>query len=363
MSIVEIILTLLIGFTLTVLITPLIKKLAIKIGAIDKPNERKIHTDLRPRLGGLAIFIGVFFSLVFVQPQHEHLLELSLGALIILITGILDDIYQLKPLVKLIGQLAAAITVVSSGLIIDKITLPFIGVVHLESFSIVISILWIIGVTNAINLIDGLDGLAAGVSTIALTSILIMAIIDYRMIVVYICIALIGSNLGFLVYNFYPAKIFMGDTGALFLGYCIAVVSMLGLFKNVALFSFIIPIIILAIPIFDTVFAIIRRATTGQNIMEPDKKHLHYQLLNAGLSHRAAVLLIYGISALFGLLAILFSNSTLTTSLVILIIILLLVHVIAEFMGLVGKGQQPVINLFKKLLRIKGITDSQHQNK
>ncbi|WP_102026483.1 glycosyltransferase family 4 protein [Salirhabdus sp. Marseille-P4669] len=352
-----------ISFFITVSITPLVKILAIKVGAVDHPDQRKIHVGIQPRLGGLAIFIGAAIALMVIQPNHEHITELVIGAVIIVITGVLDDIYQIRPLYKLIGQLLAAILVISSGLIIEKITLPFVGVVYLDNFSYIITIIWIIGVTNAINLIDGLDGLAAGVSSIALTSILVMAILDYRAAVVYICIVLIGSNLGFLIHNFYPAKIFMGDSGSLFLGYSISVVSMLGLFKNVALFSFIIPIIILAIPIFDTAFAILRRARTGHGIMEPDKKHLHYQLLNAGLSHRGAVLVIYAFSAVFGLLAILFSNSTFTSSIVILTIIFFIVHLIAELVGLVGNGQQPVLNLFRKVFKIKRVTNESHQNK
>ncbi|GAE92450.1 undecaprenyl-phosphate N-acetylglucosaminyl 1-phosphate transferase [Gracilibacillus boraciitolerans JCM 21714] len=160
----------------------------------------------------------------------------------------------------MIGQLAAAGVVISSGLVIDRLTMPFIGSVELNQFGFLLTIIWIIGVTNAINLIDGLDGLASGVSAIGLTSILIIAIMDYRLIVVYLCIVLVGSCLGFLYHNFHPATIFMGgDTGALFLGYAISVISMLGLFKNVALFSFIIPIIVIAVPIFDTLFVMMKR--------------------------------------------------------------------------------------------------------
>ncbi|MRG85053.1 glycosyltransferase family 4 protein [Salinibacillus xinjiangensis] len=362
MDVQVIVIAFLISFFVTVCITPLVKKVAVKIGALDEPEERKIHQGIRPRLGGLAIFIGVAVSLMYLQPNHEHFFEIALGGLIIIITGILDDLFQLKPIYKLIGQVSAALLVISSGLIIEKITLPFFGLIYLENFSFIITILWVIGVTNAINLIDGLDGLAAGVSTIALASILVMGILDYRVTVVYLCIVLIGSNLGFLIYNFYPAKIFMGDTGALFLGYCISIISMLGLFKNVALFSFIIPIIILAIPIFDTLFAIIRRATSGQKIMAPDKKHLHYQLINAGFSHRTSVLIIYSFSTLFGILAILFTNSTLLTSFIIITVIVFFLHIIAEIVGLVGNGQQPVLNLIRRILGIKKATKNQEQD-
>ncbi|MBT2216501.1 undecaprenyl/decaprenyl-phosphate alpha-N-acetylglucosaminyl 1-phosphate transferase [Virgibacillus dakarensis] len=214
-----------------------------------------------------------------------------------------------------------------------------------------VTVLWVVGVTNAINLIDGLDGLATGVTTIALTSMFIMAIIDVQVIAAYLCIVLIGANLGFLYHNFYPAKIYMGDTGSNFLGYMIAVVSMLGLFKNIALFGFIIPIIILAVPIFDTLFAIVRRAFNGENIMMPDNKHIHYQLLKKGFSHRQAVLIIYGFSALFGAIAILLSNATITTALVVIVLVLVLFHILAELGGLVMNGKRPVIDLVGKVFR------------
>src|SRR5699024_3476702 len=174
------------------------------------------------------------------------------------------------------GQIVAAIVVVSSGLVIEKLTIPFFGTVYLEEIGILLTIIWIVAASNAINLIDGLDGLAAGVSAIAITSVMVMAIMDYRVIVVSLCVLLIGSCIGFLFHNFYPSKIFMGDTGALFLGYAIAIISMLGLFKNIAFFSFIIPIIVIAIPVFDTAFAIVRRAINKQGIATADKKHIHY---------------------------------------------------------------------------------------
>src|SRR5690606_37747005 len=198
-----------------------------------------------------------------------------------------------------------------SGLIIERVTLPFIGMVDLGFFSVLITVLWVVGITNAINLIDGLDGLATGVTTIALISIFIMALIDVQVIAAFLCIVLIGANIGFLFHNFYPASIYMGDTGSNFLGYMIAAISMLGLFKNVAFFSFVVPIIVLAVPIFDTLVAIVRRAYNKENIMAADNKHMHYQLLKAGYSHRKTVLIIYLFSAVFGGLAILFSEASL----------------------------------------------------
>src|SRR5690625_3921784 len=196
-----------------------VKKLAIKVGAVDLPNYRKIHTKITPRLGGIAIFIGALLGVLYLRPSHEHLPEILLGAIVIVLTGALDDRFSIRPVIKLTGQLIAASFLVSSGLIIERITLPFIGIVYLGFISVIFYVLWFVCITNAINLIDGLDGLATGVSTIALTSMFAMAIIDSRIMAAYLCIVLIGANLGFLYHNFYPAKIYIGVIGSNFFGY------------------------------------------------------------------------------------------------------------------------------------------------
>src|SRR5690625_3890904 len=248
----ELIIALLISLVASLVLTYPVKKFAVWFGALDVPNHRKIHKNITPRMGGLSIFLGAFAGVLYLQPKHDHILPIFLGAIVIILTGVIDDRYDIRPVIKLSGQLIAASFLISSGLIIERVTLPVFGVVELGFVSVLITALWVVGITNAINLIDGLDGLATGVSTIALSSMLVMAIIDYRIVAVYLCVVLIGANLGFLFHNFYPAKIYMGDTGSNFLGYMIAAISMLGLFKNVAIFSFIIPVIILAVPILDT---------------------------------------------------------------------------------------------------------------
>jgi len=341
----------LIALLSTLLLTYPVKKLAIRWKVLDFPNYRKIHDKVTPRLGGLAIFLGAFLGALYLRPQNEHLPEVLLGALVIIVTGALDDRYQIRPVIKLSGQLIAASFLISSGLIIERITLPLIGMVDLGFVSVLVTVIWVVGITNAINLIDGLDGLATGVTTIALTSLFIMALIDGQVTAAVLCIVLIGSNLGFLYHNFYPAKIYMGDTGSNFLGYMIAAISMLGLFKNVALFSFIIPVIVLAVPIFDTLFAIVRRAYNKQSIMEADNKHIHYQLLANGYSHRQAVLIVYAFSALFGMMAILFSEASMTTSLIITFFVLILLHIFAEVAGLVMDGKRPVLTTLQKPFR------------
>ncbi|AIF44620.1 glycosyltransferase family 4 protein [Virgibacillus sp. SK37] len=346
----ELVLAGLIALVTTLVLTYPVKWLSIKLGAVDFPSHRKIHTKVTPRLGGIAIFLGALAGAIYLQPSHPHLPEIFLGAIVILITGILDDRFSIRPVAKLTGQLLAASFLVSSGLIIEKLTLPFIGTVELGFISVFVTVLWIVGVTNAINLIDGLDGLATGVTTIALISIFAMAIIDSQILVAYLCISIIGANVGFLFHNFYPAKIYMGDTGSNFLGYMIACVSMLGLFKNIALFSFIIPVIVLAVPIFDTLFAIVRRAYNKENIMMADNKHIHYQLLRAGYSHRTTVLIIYGFSALFGLMAILLSNASIVINLVVTLFLLALFQLFAEMIGIVIGGKQPLLGALRKLV-------------
>jgi len=337
----------------TFLLTFGVRKFAIRFKFVDFPNQRKIHKYVTPRIGGLGIFLGAALGLWYLQPEHIHLTSISLGALVIVVTGLLDDRLNIRPVIKLTGQIVAASFLVSSGLVIERITLPFIGMIDLGAFSVLITFLWVVGITNAINLIDGLDGLASGVSTIALLSMFVMALIDLQLFAAYLCIVLIGANLGFLYHNFYPAKIYMGDTGSNFLGYMIAVISMLGLFKNIALFSFIIPVIVLAIPIFDTLFAIVRRASNKQKIMMADNKHIHYQLLEAGFSHRQTVLIIYGFSFVFGVLAIVFTESSFIASAVITVFVLFMIHILAELAGVVFGGRRPVVDGILRLLRIR----------
>ncbi len=215
------------------------------------------------RLGGIAIYAAFLIGLLILQPESAYLPYILVAGAIIIVTGVLDDITELSAKYKLLGQIAAAGIVIAGGVQIDFINLPFGSSLQLGWLSIPITLLWIVGITNAINLIDGLDGLAAGVSSIVLATISILAIIQGDIFIVAMGIALLGGTLGFLVHNFNPAKIFMGDTGALFLGFMIAVISLLG-FKNVTIFSLVVPVIILAVPISDTFFAIIRRIVHRQ---------------------------------------------------------------------------------------------------
>ncbi|KGP91416.1 UDP-phosphate N-acetylglucosaminyl 1-phosphate transferase [Pontibacillus chungwhensis BH030062] len=338
---------LLLCFIASILITPVVKKLAVKIGATDKPNERKVHQKLMPRLGGLAIFLSFVAGVLLFFPDSGYTWPLVIGSTIIIVTGVLDDMKELSPKWKIAGQLAAALIVVQAGNVkVEYINLPFGDTLQFGWMSVPITILWIVGITNAINLIDGLDGLAAGVSSIALLTISGMAIAMGDFFVSIIGLITLGSTLGFLIYNFYPAKIFMGDTGALFLGFIISVLSLLG-FKNITLFSFIIPVIILGVPISDTIFAIVRRFVQRKPLSSPDKSHLHHCLLRLGYSHPETVLMIYAMAALFSLAAVIFSQATMFGSVFVIFTLLILIELVVEVTGLISQNYRPILNLIR----------------
>ncbi|WP_180321259.1 glycosyltransferase family 4 protein [Mesobacillus jeotgali] len=348
-TIIDYIIAFVLSLVVSIAITPFTIKFAKKFGFVDKPDYRKVHKELMPRIGGLSILIGATAGLLYLNKLIPLLWPVLLGGAVIIIIGIFDDKYTLSAKVKFLGQIVAASIVVAFDFNIDFITLPFMEErIYLGPFSYVIGVFWIVAITNAINLIDGLDGLASGVSVIAMTSIMSLAALNGHFIVVSLTVILIGSTIGFMFFNFHPAKIFMGDTGALFLGYCISIISLMGLYKSVTIFSLIVPIIILAVPIFDTLFAIIRRLLNKQKISAPDKSHLHHCLISMGFSHRETVLTIYAISAFFGLAAIIFTRSTLWGSIAVITVVLLLIQVIAELVGLIG-SHKPLLNAYKKM--------------
>ncbi|KOP77762.1 UDP-phosphate N-acetylglucosaminyl 1-phosphate transferase [Lysinibacillus sp. FJAT-14745] len=342
------------AFVASILLTPLVKRLAFRIGAVDAPNYRKVHARIMPRLGGLAIFLSFLIAVAIFKPiliinenGSNFLLAIIIGACIIVATGVIDDMREISAKAKLAGQLVAALIVIFvGGIQIDVVNLPFVGELNFGLLSIPLTILWIVGITNAINLIDGLDGLAAGVSTIALITLAVMAIIMHNMFVLAIAAILAAATVGFLFYNFHPAKIFMGDTGALFLGFMISVLALLG-FKNVAVVSFIIPIIILGVPISDTFFAIIRRVRMKKKWSDPDKSHLHHRLLDMGFTHRQTVLIIYGIAIMFGLAAVIFSMAKVWGAILLVAVILTAIEILVEVIGLAGKNYKPLLNFVR----------------
>lgn len=289
--------------------TPFVKKLAFKIGAVDVPKDaRRMHDHPIPRLGGLAIYIGCMISLVVFAEIDQALRGILLGSLIIVAVGVVDDAHPLGAGIKFILQIVAALIAVWHGVVIEAIANPFsFGGNNYWVFGIwavPITVIWIVAVTNSVNLIDGLDGLADGVSTIAALTMLIISLLMGDMKIAIICAALVGACVGFIPYNRNPAQIFMGDTGATFLGYMLATVSVIGLFKFYAIISFIVPFIILGFPIFDTTSAFTRRILKGQNPMKADRSHTHHKLIDMGMNQKQAVATLYMIAGVLGLCAV-----------------------------------------------------------
>jgi len=289
--------------------TPVVRILAFRVGAVDVPKDnRRMHTHPIPRMGGLAIFFGFILSVLLFLPVTPELRGMLLGGSIIVMLGIFDDIFALPALPKFFIQIGAALIAVLEGNRIAFLSNP--NIFSSEPFwdlgwlSIPISVLWIVGITNAVNLIDGLDGLACGVSTISSMTLLVIALIVAEPDVAILMAALSGACIGFLPYNLNPAKIFMGDTGSTFLGFVLAVVSIQGLFKFYTIISFAVPFLMLGLPIFDTCFAILRRVSHGQSPMSPDRGHIHHRLIDMGFSQKQAVAVLYIISAILGLSAV-----------------------------------------------------------
>lgn len=344
-------------------LTPLVKKFAFKVGAIDVPNARKVHTKIMPRLGGLGIYLSFLVALMLLLPFVPHTFtdrEMNfvwaflVGGTMILLLGALDDRFDLSAKLKFVIQIATACVVVFGfDIRIDFVNIPFHTYSSIQSWiAIPFTILWIVGVTNAINLIDGLDGLAAGVSAIAIGTIAVMAFIMGNVVVALICLLLLGSIIGFLFFNFHPAKIFMGDSGALFLGFSLAMLSLLG-FKQIAIVSFLTPLILIGVPLSDTLFAIVRRWMQKKPIFSPDKGHLHHCLRELGFSHRQTVLIIYGIAAFFGILAIIQSSAAMYNAnwvtFVVICVMMFFLQIGAEVIGLIGKTKRPLLDFFARL--------------
>lgn len=293
--------------------TPLVKALSVKVGAVDVPKDgRRMHDHPIPRMGGLAIFLGFMTAILLFVPLNTEKQGMLLGAVIIVVLGMLDDKYALPAKPKFLVQVAAALIAVMAGNRIEVLSNPNIfsenPVWQLGVLSIPITVIWIVAITNAVNLIDGLDGLACGVSTISAATMLVIALLvremDSEMDVAVMMAALAGACIGFLPYNFNPAKIFMGDTGATFLGFVMATVSVNGMFKQYTIISFVVPFLMLGLPIFDVCFAVVRRLSHGQNPMKPDRGHVHHRLIDMGFSQKQAVGVLYVISAILGLSAV-----------------------------------------------------------
>ena len=329
-----------IAFITAFMMTPYTIKLARKLGAVDTPKDsRRINKVTMPRLGGLAVIAGFIVSVVYLilvmtlekNPDlnlEEHkikLLGFLIGGIIIGVVCFIDDVKGVPAWIKLIFQIISALIVISSGIVIDSIHLPFFTIEADRIFSVLLTIGWIIGITNAMNLIDGLDGLATGISIISCLSLLmIFSLNGSPLISIILITALGGALVGFLPFNFNPARTFMGDTGSNFLGFCLSIISILGIAKTYTAIVIVAPLIVLALPVFDTIFAIFRRMIKGKSIkaiMKPDANHLHHKMLKKGFTQRQTVMILYGISASLGMFAIVLLESGIWKALSFLLLV------------------------------------------
>ena len=328
---------------------PICKKIGLKLGIYAIENSRTVHQGKIVRIGGMAIYLAFIISMAIFMKADKTINGILLGGFVVFIGGLLDDIYDIKPLYKLIFQIVGAIIALTLGnTLLMNIYLPFNITISNPIITYGISFLWIVGITNAINLIDGLDGLSSGISLIVTITIGLLGFFMGRRDISVIALILCGSILGFLPYNFHPASLFMGDCGALFLGFTIACISLLG-FKTTALITLGFPILILFIPISDTIIAILRRKLSNRKISEADRGHLHHVLMyKLNLGHRNTVLVLYVVAALFGCAAVLaYFNKT--YGLIMIVILLIGAELFVEATGMINPKFHPIIGLCRRL--------------
>lgn len=347
----RIVLMILLPFTFVVLIIPYIRKIAVKIGAVDVPRTRHIHKKSTPKLGGLAIFLGFLLGYMFFGTHSSTMNAVLIGSFLIILVGVIDDIAELSAKTQFIGQLAAACVIVFYGNILIQDISAFGIYINFSWISYPLTLFFILGCINCINLIDGLDGLSGGISSIYFLTIGIIATMQGKTGLDFvIAFVMLGSTLGFLVYNYHPASIFAGDTGSNFMGFMISIVALLG-FKNVTMTSLIIPLLVMAIPMLDTLFAIIRRVLKGQNpFTSADRFHIHHQLLNKNFSEKATVSIILGIDLLFAIASIVYVLGDEKLGYVIYGILLFIVLVFVSTTNVIV-DKETVKKTFKKFKR------------
>lgn len=350
-------------FLLAVMATPLVKLLAFRIGAVDYPNARRINKKPMPSSGGLAVVLAFSITSLFILPTivpitqrgvdyFHYIWPVVLSGAIVALAGLIDDVKELSPRKKMAGiVLAASLIWFLTDFRLSNFKIPFGGpMLHFAPWlSFILTIIWIVSITNAMNLIDGLDGLVSGVSIISLMT---MGLVSYfflpvpNLFLTLTIFVLVAAIVGFFPYNYHPAIIYGGDTGALFIGFMIAVLSLQGL-KNATAVAVVTPMIILGVPIADTFLAIVRRTLSGQKFYEPDKRHLHHRLLSLGLTHRGTVLVIYGISFLFAMISLLLNVSSRLGGILLIIGLLLGIELLAEVIGILGVNRTPLLNILR----------------
>lgn len=327
----------LISFAISLILTPVVIKVGPKFGYLDIPKDnRRMHKRPMPIAGGVAIYLAATVAILVFIPLNKNIISLLIGSTVILISGLLDDKYSISPKAKIFFQLVAGLIIALSGSQIEFFTniISTKEVVWLKYLSIPVTLFWICGITNTVNLIDGLDGLAAGISLISAVSLMCIALKMNLLAVAIIAAAIGGGCLGFLPYNFNPAKIFMGDTGALYLGFMLSYISIQGVMKYATTLMIFVPVLVLGVPVFDTAFAMIRRYISGKKIFAADKGHLHHRLLALGLTQRQTVLILYAISLIFGILANVISDFDPVIGIIISLLIIILIFLVGWLSGM-----------------------------
>ena len=319
---------------LSLLITPVIIKLAHRLNFIDQPGERKINKKIIATAGGTAIYLAFMIPLRFFLPANQTIKGIMIGGTFMLILGLLDDKFEISAPLKFLGQIIGAMILIYYGVRINFITNPLGGFIYLGVYTVPFTVFWIVSIINTINLIDGPDGLAAGVSIIAVLTLFAVALQENQVIAPMLAVLLAGSCLGFLKYNFNPAQVFMGDTGSMFIGYIIAAVSITGALKSAAAVTIFVPMLALAIPILDTTFAIIRRIFNHRPIGEADHGHIHHRLLAIGMNQKQAVISVYVISMILGTIAFVINGIKFDHALIIFTSVILIIIYGAKKLGI-----------------------------
>ncbi len=334
---------------LSILITPIVKVIATRLEVYAQVNERTVHNGKIARIGGVAIFVSFMIGMALFMKTDQTINGILIGGAIMFIGGLVDDMLTLSPKAKLSFQIVAAIVLIYvSKVSLGVIRLPFNITIDMGFISFLVTFAWIIGITNAVNLIDGLDGLAGGISAIILIVIATMAMIEGRLDIVTISLILAGATLGFLFFNFHPASIFMGDCGALFLGFIIASISLLG-FKSSTIMTLALPILLLMVPIIDTLGAIIRRKLKGLKFSQADKEHTHHLLMKR-FGHRNTVIILYVVTTIFGLTAYAYMINK-NLGFLLLFIIAIIVELFIEISGMISTSYHPIIGVIRRIKR------------
>ena len=338
----------LLPFFISLILTPIVKQYSIYCGAYAKENKRTIHHGKISRIGGVAIYLSFIITMAIFVKADLQIKGLVIGSSIMFFTGLIDDLIDIKPLVKLTLEVIAALVLIYFGISVDIIRLPLGIQIDTGIISFVFTIIWVAGITNAVNLIDGLDGLAGGMSVIVLVVIGSIAIIERRLDLLSIAFILASGTFGFLAYNAHPASIFMGDCGSLFLGFMISAISLLG-FKSSTILTLALPILLLMLPIIDTLSAILRRTLKGMKFMEADKSHIHHLLMRQ-FGHRNTVIIMCGLTALFGLSAFAYMINR-NIGFFVMVVILLAVEIFIEKSAMISEKFHPLIGLWHRIQR------------